>query len=199
MLMMCVTGKPEDTLSGLLGDDSNETTPGVTKVTPVPSPAGGCHGGATPESVADGPGVANTAAGVRDCPPVTSRDQCPGVMNSQPSTGGQQQATQDSNNSTMAGGGYTPTNNNNNSHMNNNNNNSTNSAVVKQCAGCGAKILDRFLLHAMDRYWHTGCLKCSSCQAQLGEIGTSCFAKSGMILCKSDYIRWDSFDHTLYY
>ncbi|ELU01523.1 hypothetical protein CAPTEDRAFT_46615, partial [Capitella teleta] len=59
----------------------------------------------------------------------------------------------------------------------------------KQCAGCGGKIIDRFLLHAMDRYWHTGCLKCSCCQAQLGELGTSCFTKSGMILCKRDYIR----------
>ena len=60
---------------------------------------------------------------------------------------------------------------------------------VKSCAGCGARIIDRFLLHAMDRYWHTGCLKCSCCQAQLGEIGTSCFAKGGMILCKNDYYR----------
>ncbi|XP_041370339.1 LIM domain transcription factor LMO4.1-like isoform X2 [Gigantopelta aegis] len=60
---------------------------------------------------------------------------------------------------------------------------------VKACAGCGARILDRFLLHALDRYWHTGCLKCSCCQAQLGEIGTSCFTKAGMILCRNDYIR----------
>jgi len=60
---------------------------------------------------------------------------------------------------------------------------------TKQCAGCGAKIVDRFLLHAMDRYWHTGCLKCSCCQAHLGEIGSTCFTKAGMILCKNDYIR----------
>ncbi|KAK3728277.1 hypothetical protein RRG08_060064 [Elysia crispata] len=59
----------------------------------------------------------------------------------------------------------------------------------KQCAGCGVRIQDRFLLLAMDRYWHTGCLKCSCCQAQLGEIGTSCFTKAGMILCRNDYIR----------
>ncbi|RUS76615.1 hypothetical protein EGW08_015624, partial [Elysia chlorotica] len=59
----------------------------------------------------------------------------------------------------------------------------------KQCAGCGVRIQDRFLLLAMERYWHTGCLKCSCCQAQLGEIGTSCFTKAGMILCRNDYIR----------
>uniref|UniRef100_A0AAR2JMS3 LIM zinc-binding domain-containing protein n=1 Tax=Pygocentrus nattereri TaxID=42514 RepID=A0AAR2JMS3_PYGNA len=59
----------------------------------------------------------------------------------------------------------------------------------KRCAGCGGKIADRFLLYAMDSYWHSRCLKCSCCQAQLGEIGTSCYTKSGMILCRNDYIR----------
>ena len=69
-------------------------------------------------------------------------------------------------------------------------NNNNNTVKVKSCAACGARICDRFLLHAMERYWHTGCLKCSCCQAQLGEIGTTCYAKAGMILCKNDYIRW---------
>lgn len=63
----------------------------------------------------------------------------------------------------------------------------------KRCAGCGGKIADRFLLYAMDSYWHSRCLKCSCCQAQLGEIGTSCYTKSGMILCRNDYIRLDTF------
>ncbi|XP_074654558.1 LIM domain transcription factor LMO4.1-like isoform X2 [Tubulanus polymorphus] len=82
-----------------------------------------------------------------------------------------------------------------NQTQNNNNPNITatlaqnNNIQVKSCAGCGARICDRYLLHAVDRYWHTGCLKCSCCQAHLGEIGTSCFAKRGMILCKNDYIR----------
>ena len=61
--------------------------------------------------------------------------------------------------------------------------------VAKACAGCGGRIQDRFLLHAMDRYWHTGCLKCSCCQGKLGEIGTSCYTKAGMILCRNDYVR----------
>jgi len=60
---------------------------------------------------------------------------------------------------------------------------------VKSCAGCGSRIIDRFLLHAMDRFWHAGCLKCSCCQAQLGDIGTTCYTKAGMILCKNDYLR----------
>ncbi|CAH1270916.1 LMO4 [Branchiostoma lanceolatum] len=65
----------------------------------------------------------------------------------------------------------------------------TDNGCVKKCAGCGGKIGDRFLLHALDRYWHVACLKCSCCQAQLGDIGSSCFSKAGMILCKTDYIR----------
>ncbi|XP_062854740.1 LIM domain transcription factor LMO4.1 isoform X1 [Trichomycterus rosablanca] len=64
----------------------------------------------------------------------------------------------------------------------------------RACAGCGGRIADRFLLFSMERYWHTRCLKCSCCQAQLGEIGTTCYSKGGMILCRSDYIRL--FGHT---
>uniref|UniRef100_A0A3B5LH23 LIM zinc-binding domain-containing protein n=1 Tax=Xiphophorus couchianus TaxID=32473 RepID=A0A3B5LH23_9TELE len=59
----------------------------------------------------------------------------------------------------------------------------------RSCAGCGGKIADRFLLFSMERYWHTRCLKCSCCQAQLGDIGTTCYSKGGMILCRSDYIK----------
>ncbi|BES88491.1 LIM domain only 4 [Nesidiocoris tenuis] len=76
-------------------------------------------------------------------------------------------------------------------HINNNNNNNTTGTTggVKVCAGCGGKILERFLLHALDRYWHNSCLKCTCCGAMLAEIGSSCFTKSNMILCKNDYIR----------
>lgn len=67
--------------------------------------------------------------------------------------------------------------------------NNNNAPALKQCAGCGGKIVERFLLHALDRYWHHGCLKCSCCGAMLADIGSSCFFKSGMILCKNDYTR----------
>uniref|UniRef100_A0A8C8IGQ1 LIM zinc-binding domain-containing protein n=1 Tax=Oncorhynchus tshawytscha TaxID=74940 RepID=A0A8C8IGQ1_ONCTS len=63
------------------------------------------------------------------------------------------------------------------------------SSSGRSCAGCGGRIADRFLLFSMERYWHTRCLKCSCCHAQLGEIGTTCYSKGGMILCKNDYIR----------
>uniref|UniRef100_A0A8C9W3A1 LIM domain transcription factor LMO4.1-like n=1 Tax=Scleropages formosus TaxID=113540 RepID=A0A8C9W3A1_SCLFO len=68
------------------------------------------------------------------------------------------------------------------------------SSAPRACAGCGGRIADRFLLFSMERYWHTRCLKCSCCQAQLGDIGTTCFSKGGMILCRNDYIRL--FGHT---
>ncbi|XP_063745431.1 LIM domain transcription factor LMO4a [Eleginops maclovinus] len=62
-------------------------------------------------------------------------------------------------------------------------------AVGRLCAGCGGRIVDRFLLFSMERYWHTRCLKCSCCHAQLGEYSSTCYSKGGMILCKNDYIR----------
>ena len=61
---------------------------------------------------------------------------------------------------------------------------------MRNCAGCREKIFDRFLLYALDQYWHINCLKCSCCDARLGEIGTSCYSKGGMILCKTDYVRY---------
>lgn len=51
------------------------------------------------------------------------------------------------------------------------------------------KIMDRFFLHALDRYWHNSCLKCSCCHEILADMGSSCFTRSNMILCKSDYSR----------
>uniref|UniRef100_T1J798 LIM zinc-binding domain-containing protein n=1 Tax=Strigamia maritima TaxID=126957 RepID=T1J798_STRMM len=68
--------------------------------------------------------------------------------------------------------------------------------TLRSCGGCGGKIIDRFLLHALDRYWHTACLKCSCCGATLADIGGSCFTKAGMILCKSDYIREKLINYT---
>ncbi|XP_043271166.1 protein lin-11-like [Venturia canescens] len=59
----------------------------------------------------------------------------------------------------------------------------------QNCAGCGGRIVERWLLHALDRYWHNSCLKCSYCGAALADMGTSCYAKSGLILCKHDYVR----------
>ncbi|CAH1786602.1 unnamed protein product [Owenia fusiformis] len=59
----------------------------------------------------------------------------------------------------------------------------------KCCAGCGSPIQERYLLHSMERYWHIRCLKCSCCQAPLGDLGQTCFSKAGMILCKNDYLR----------
>lgn len=57
------------------------------------------------------------------------------------------------------------------------------------CGGCGLKINDRFLLKAIDRYWHEDCLKCSCCECRLGEVGSTLYTKAELILCKRDYLR----------
>lgn len=64
-----------------------------------------------------------------------------------------------------------------------------NNPALKECAGCNGKIVERFLLHALDRYWHHGCLKCACCGQALADMGRSFYFKGGMILCKSDYTR----------
>ena len=58
----------------------------------------------------------------------------------------------------------------------------------KVCAGCGVRIVEKTLLHSMERYWHEACLRCSCCGVNLAD-SASCFMKSGMILCKADYAR----------
>ncbi|XP_022903831.2 LIM/homeobox protein Lhx9 isoform X2 [Onthophagus taurus] len=56
------------------------------------------------------------------------------------------------------------------------------------CAGCGARITDRFYLQAVDRRWHAACLQCCQCRNTLdGEI--TCFSRDGNIYCKKDYYR----------
>uniref|UniRef100_A0A672H694 LIM domain only protein 3 n=1 Tax=Salarias fasciatus TaxID=181472 RepID=A0A672H694_SALFA len=40
----------------------------------------------------------------------------------------------------------------------------------KGCAGCNRKIKDRFLLKALDKFWHEDCLKCACCDCRLGEV-----------------------------
>lgn len=62
---------------------------------------------------------------------------------------------------------------------------------IQECAGCGSRIKERWLLFAMDRYWHNQCLQCNICHAVLADLGSSCFSKQGMVLCRNDYMRWE--------
>nr|UEE82922.1 BeadexA [Rhagovelia antilleana] len=59
----------------------------------------------------------------------------------------------------------------------------------KECAGCGKLISDRYLLKALDLYWHEDCLKCGCCDCRLGEVGSTLYTKANLILCKRDYLR----------
>ncbi|XP_031559657.1 LIM domain only protein 3-like [Actinia tenebrosa] len=63
------------------------------------------------------------------------------------------------------------------------------SSGKRVCGGCGMTISDRFLLKALDRYWHEDCLKCSCCECRLGEVGSTLYTKADLILCKRDYLR----------
>jgi len=61
--------------------------------------------------------------------------------------------------------------------------------ATQECAGCGKKIHDRFVLKALDMYWHEDCLKCGCCDCRLGEVGHSLYTKGNLLLCKRDYLR----------
>ncbi|XP_065584084.1 LIM domain only protein 3-like isoform X3 [Artemia franciscana] len=58
-----------------------------------------------------------------------------------------------------------------------------------KCCGCGKIIADRFLLQALDGYWHEDCLKCGCCDCRLGEVGSTLFTRANLILCRRDYLR----------
>ncbi|XP_034234828.1 LIM domain only protein 3-like isoform X3 [Thrips palmi] len=60
---------------------------------------------------------------------------------------------------------------------------------AQKCAGCGKIISERFLLKAMDLFWHEDCLKCGCCDCRLGEVGSTLYTKANLILCKRDYLR----------
>ncbi|KAI3366541.1 hypothetical protein L3Q82_000673 [Scortum barcoo] len=64
----------------------------------------------------------------------------------------------------------------------------------KGCAGCNRKIKDRYLLKALDKYWHEDCLKCACCDCRLGEVGSTLYTKANLILCRRDYLRFDMKD-----
>ncbi|KAF7383400.1 hypothetical protein HZH66_012750 [Vespula vulgaris] len=66
---------------------------------------------------------------------------------------------------------------------------SKNGATQQECAGCGKTITERYLLKALDLYWHEDCLKCGCCDCRLGEVGSTLYTKANLILCKRDYLR----------
>ncbi|XP_058128586.1 LIM/homeobox protein Lhx3-like [Anopheles coustani] len=61
--------------------------------------------------------------------------------------------------------------------------------LSKDCAGCGKHITERFMLKALDLFWHEDCLKCGCCDCRLGEVGSTLYTKANLILCKRDYLR----------
>ncbi|XP_044014226.1 LIM domain only protein 3-like [Aphidius gifuensis] len=64
-----------------------------------------------------------------------------------------------------------------------------NGTAQQECAGCGKTITERYLLKALDLYWHEDCLKCGCCDCRLGEVGSTLYTKANLLLCKRDYLR----------
>ncbi|GFW94674.1 rhombotin-1 [Trichonephila clavipes] len=58
------------------------------------------------------------------------------------------------------------------------------------CAACQKPIRERYLLKALDQFWHEDCLKCACCDCRLGEVGSTLFTKANLILCKRDYLSF---------
>ncbi|XP_068618151.1 protein apterous-like isoform X2 [Battus philenor] len=56
------------------------------------------------------------------------------------------------------------------------------------CAGCGSRITDRFYLLALERRWHTPCLRCCECKMPL-DSEQRCYSRDSNIFCKNDYFR----------
>lgn len=78
--------------------------------------------------------------------------------------------------------------------------NKMNSSVIKTersldkahfCVKCEKQITDRYFLKALNAFWHEDCLKCNCCNCRLADVGSTLFTRENVILCKSDYIRWD--------
>jgi len=65
----------------------------------------------------------------------------------------------------------------------------TSNSSPNKCSGCQRVIRDRYLLKAVDKFWHEDCLRCSCCGYRLGEVGCTLFTKAGLLLCKRDYLR----------
>ncbi|KAJ8679301.1 hypothetical protein QAD02_015088 [Eretmocerus hayati] len=66
---------------------------------------------------------------------------------------------------------------------------SKNGTTQQECHGCRKTIKERYLLKALDAYWHEDCLKCNCCDCRLGEVGSTLYTKANLILCRRDYLR----------
>lgn len=82
----------------------------------------------------------------------------------------------------------------------------------QECGGCGKFITDRYLmwniiisiqeskfvrnrylLRALDLYWHEDCLKCGCCDCRLSENGSTLYTRANLVLCRRDYLRYLAF------
>lgn len=77
--------------------------------------------------------------------------------------------------------------------------NGSTAMIARECANCGKRITERFLLKALDLFWHEDCLKCGCCDCRLGEVGSTLYTKANLILCKRDYLRYKNKNYNILY
>jgi LIM domain. len=57
------------------------------------------------------------------------------------------------------------------------------------CTHCKKKIESKYLLYALDSYWHEKCLKCDFCRKPLHKFGSKFYCRQGAKFCQDDFVR----------
>ncbi|UYV75325.1 LMO1 [Cordylochernes scorpioides] len=66
-----------------------------------------------------------------------------------------------------------------------------------ECMGCQKPIRERYLLKALEQFWHEDCLKCACCDCRLGEVGSTLFTKANLILSYNDILTMINRHHVV--
>ncbi|VEL20895.1 unnamed protein product [Protopolystoma xenopodis] len=62
----------------------------------------------------------------------------------------------------------------------------TPAGLLLVCAGCRSVICDQFYESVAGQAWHPGCLRCAGCG---GRLQGRCYARSGQLFCREDFVR----------
>ena len=57
------------------------------------------------------------------------------------------------------------------------------------CSLCKHKIQNKYLLYALEKYWHEKCLKCDFCRKPLYKSSNRFYYRQGAKFCREDFLR----------